>query len=67
MNYKIILIIFFTIFFYGCEQSTSNKNKKLSFEIEDKYKNAGFALIYNDNLKDIKKIEPRSLNIYHKT
>ena len=31
------------------------------------YKNAGFALIYNDNLKDIKKIEARSLNIYHKT
>ena len=24
-------------------------------------------MIYNDNLKDIKKIEPRSLNIYHKT
>ena len=67
MNYKLILIIFFTIFFYGCEQSINNKNKKLMFKIEDKYKNAGFALIYNDDLKDIKKIEPRSLNIYHKT
>ena len=44
-----------------------NEHKKLSFEIENKYKYAGFALIYNDNLKDIKKIEPRSLNIYHKT
>ena len=67
MNYKLILIIFFTIFFYGCEQTINSKNKKLNFEIENKYKNAGFALIYNDDLKDIKKIEPRSLNIYHKT
>ena len=67
MNYKLILIIFFTIFFYGCEQSSYNKDKKINFEVENKYKNAGFALIYNDDLKDIKKIEPRSLNIYHKT
>ena len=67
MNYKLILIIFFTFFIYGCELSSDNKNKKLSFEIENKYKNAGFALIYNDDLTDIKKIEARSLNIYHKT
>ena len=44
-----------------------NKNKKLNFDIENKYKNSGFALIYNDNLSDIKKIEPRSLMIYHKS
>jgi len=67
MNYKLILIIFFTFFIYGCELSNDNKNKKLNFEIENKYKNAGFALIYNDDLTDIKKIEARSLNIYHKT
>ena len=26
-----------------------------------KYKNSGFALIYDNDLKDIKKLEPRSL------
>ena len=67
MNYRLISIIFIIILFYGCESSLNNKNKKLNFEIENKYKNAGFALIYNDDLKDMKKIEPRSLNIYHKT
>ena len=38
---------------------------KLNFE--NKYINSGFALIYNDNLKGIKKLENRSLNIYHKS
>ena len=33
----------------------------------DRYKNSGFALIYNDDLENIKKIESRSLNIYHKS
>ena len=66
MNYKSILIVFLTLFIYGCEQSTLNKNKKPNFDIENRYQNSGFALIYNDNLNDIKKIEPRSLNIYHK-
>ena len=35
--------------------------------IDNRYKNSGFALVYNSNLKDIKKIESRSLNIYHKS
>ena len=38
------------------------KNKSLS----NKYQNSGFALIYNNNLTNLKKIEERSLNIYHK-
>ena len=67
MNYKKIVFIFFALFIYGCEPSISNKNKKISFDLENKYKNSGFALIYNDNLKDMKKIEPRSLMIYHKS
>lgn len=67
MNYKKIVFIFFVLFIYGCETSISNKNKKISFDLENKYKNSGFALIYNDNLKDMKKIEPRSLMIYHKS
>ena len=65
MSYKNIIFIFFIFFIYGCE-SINVKNKKLNFEIENRYKNSGFALIYNDNLDDIKEIEPRSLMIYHK-
>ena len=65
MRYKNIIFIFFIFFIYGCE-SINVKNKKLNFEIENRYKNSGFALIYNDELDGIKEIEPRSLMIYHK-
>ena len=64
MNYKILLLIF-AIFIYGCEPSYTNKSKKLIPKIFEKYSNSGFTLIYDDNLKDIKKIDSRSLNIYH--
>ena len=65
MSYKNIIFIFFIFFIYGCEP-INVKNKKLNFEIENRYKNSGFALIYNDELEGIKEIEPRSLMIYHK-
>ena len=65
MSYKNIIFIFLIFFIYGCEP-INVKNKKLNFEIENRYKNSGFALIYNDELDGIKKIEPRSLMIYHK-
>jgi len=65
MNYKNIIFIFLIFFTYGCEP-INVKNKKLNFEIENRYKNSGFALIYNDELDGIKEIEPRSLMIYHK-
>ena len=65
MSYKNIIFIFFIFFIYGCEP-INVKNKKLNFEIENRYKNSGFALIYNDQLDGIKEIEPRSLMIYHK-
>ena len=65
MSYKYFIFIFFIFFIYGCEP-INVKNKKLNFEIENRYKNSGFALIYNDNLDHIKEIEPRSLMIYHK-
>ena len=64
MNYKKLIFVFF-IFLYGCEVSTDNK--KIKFKPEKKYVNSGFALIYNEDLDNIKKIEPRSLMIYHKT
>ena len=68
MNYKILIIIF-AFFLVGCEQNKLNKieiDKKTS----DKYKNSGFALIYNKELKAKKKItkklDNRSLLIFHK-
>ena len=64
MNCKNLIFVFF-IFLYGCETSINSKTSK--FKPENKYKNLGFALIYNENLINIKEIEPRSLMIYHKT
>ena len=67
MNYKIIISIFLSFFFLGCEKTISNNYKKNNPVIENRYKNSGFALIYKNDLKNIKKLESRSLNIYHKT
>ena len=51
---------------FGCEQLKNNNSSKLNFKPEKKYKNIGFALIYNDDL-DLKKLDQRSLQIFHKT
>ncbi len=66
MKFRII-IIFFCIFSYGCDQSqlTKSINKKIPFE--KKFKNIGFALIYNENDIEIKNFDQRSLSIYHKS
>jgi len=68
MNYKSLLIVFF-IFLLGCEQNNLNKNIT-NQEIMTKYKNSGFALIYDSALikekKISKKIDNRSLIIFHK-
>ena len=47
------------------DRTTINQGKKLDTTFEKKYKNSGFSLIYNDQLK-IKKIDQRSLTIFHK-
>ena len=69
MHYKSIIIIFF-IFLLGCEQNNLNKNI-LNQEIVTKYKNSGFALIYDSAFikekKISKKIDNRSLLIFHKS
>ena len=69
MNYKIIFFVFFAIILNACNQQ--NDNKSVNYSFEEKYKNSGFALIYNDQLKKEKrisrKIDDRSLLIYHKT
>ncbi len=66
MNFKIKILIIFSLFLYGCETTKINKSKDLNFEIGDKYKNTGFTLIYDNNLENLKKLDDRSLNIYHK-
>ena len=68
MSYKSLLIVLF-IFLLGCEQNNLNKNA-VNQEIMTKYKNSGFALVYNPMLKKekkiSKKIDNRSLLIFHK-
>ena len=69
MHCKSLIIIIF-IFLLGCEQNNLNKNV-LNQEIVTKYKNSGFALIYDSVLikekKISKKIDNRSLLIFHKS
>tara|TARA_B100001063_G_scaffold124397_1_gene116287 strand:- start:136 stop:885 length:750 start_codon:yes stop_codon:yes gene_type:complete len=64
MHYKLITIILILIFITGCEQ-INYKDSNLSFE--KKYKNSGFTLIYNDKMSHIKKLDTRSLDIFHKS
>ena len=67
MNYKTILSIFFILILTGCDQYVAENIKKNDFRTKERYSNSGFALIYDDNLVNIKKLESRSLNIYHKS
>ena len=67
MNYRLIIYLLFSFFLFSCDQSLSKKTKKIELKIENRYKNSGFALIYDENLSKIKKLEKRSLNIYHKS
>ena len=66
MNYRIAITIFLIFLIYGCDGTQFSKNNQTKFKVEKKYKNSGFALIYDDNLKKIKKLDNRSLTIYHK-
>ena len=69
MNYKIFLIISFIFFLTGCEQNNLSKNS-INKEKLSKYKNSGFALVYENVLKKekkiSKKIDNRGLYIFHK-
>tara|TARA_B100001093_G_scaffold395654_1_gene382592 strand:- start:935 stop:1687 length:753 start_codon:yes stop_codon:yes gene_type:complete len=66
MNFRKIIILTTLILFIGCDQYNLEKKSELNFKPEKKYKNIGFALVYNDDL-DIKKLDQRSLQIFHKT
>ena len=50
----------------GCEQ-VAIKPDKIETKIEKKYSNSGFALIFDENVKKIKKLDDRSLMIHHKS
>ena len=69
MNYRIILIISFIFFLTGCEQNNLGKNS-INKEKLSKYKNSGFALVYDNVLKKekqiSKKIDNKGLFIFHK-
>ena len=65
MNYRIITIILIFFFISSCDRSIDT-SKKINISTENKFKNSGFALIFNQDLEKIKKIESRSYDIYHK-
>ena len=65
MSFRNIIFLIATLFLFGCNQTTSKKD--INFDFDKRYKNSGFALIYNDQLKEIKKLDSRSLSIYHKS
>ena len=54
INYNLIKIILISLILYSCELS-----KKTSIEFQNKYKNSGFSLIYNDKLTNIKKLDSK--------
>ena len=67
MLYRLIKLILLCFFVFSCEQSIKDKSNFKKKLLSNKYQNSGFALIYNNNLTNLKKIEDRSLNIYHKS
>ena len=67
MLYRLIKLILLCFFVFSCEQSIKDKSNLKKKLLSNKYQNSGFALIYNNNLTNLKKIEDRSLNIYHKS
>ena len=62
-RYSLYIILCFLL--YSCDQTLNKNSKKFNFEILDKYRNSGFALVNNE--LTFKKLEPRSLDIYHKS
>ena len=65
MNFKFLLLIIAFFILSACNQEI-HKDEKINIISEQKYKNTGFALVYNNTLKKEKKIDDRSLVIFHK-
>ena len=70
MNYKFLLLIISIFLLSGCNQNNQN-DKSIIFTGEQKYRNTGFTLIFTEELKKnkkiSKKIDNRSLLIFHKS
>tara|TARA_B100000073_G_scaffold333023_1_gene324075 strand:- start:833 stop:1594 length:762 start_codon:yes stop_codon:yes gene_type:complete len=69
INYKFLFVSIFVLLLNNCTSTTtSNIENQI---VKKKYSNKGFTLVFNENLlKDkivSKKIDNRSLTIYHKT
>jgi len=65
MNYKILLILL-SFFLIGCIEVPKQLDKT-EIKLEKKYANSGFALIFDESLDKIKKLDDRSLMIYHRS
>ena len=69
MNFRLLLLIIFFFILSACKQEF-HKDEKINIISEGKYKNTGFTLVYNNKLKEekriSKKIDNRSLIIFHK-
>ena len=65
MKFRNLIILICCLLFFGCEQYSLDKSKKINIKTEKKYNNLGFSLIYDDNL-DLRKLDNRSLQIFHK-
>ena len=59
MNYKKIFIILFLFLINSCDQYVSINKDVINNKFEKKFKNNGFALVYNKSL-NIKKLDDRS-------
>ena len=70
MNYRNLFILGWILLLTGCNEYGLNK-KSINQPTMLKYKNSGFALVYEDKLKKDKKISKKinnkSLLIFHKT
>ena len=51
MKFNIFIILSTLFLLLSCDQTTINQSKKLDIRFDKKYKNSGFSLIYNDDLK----------------
>ena len=65
MNYKILLTLL-SFFLIGCVQVPIELDKT-EIKLEKRYANSGFALIFDESLDKIKKLDDRSLMIYHQS
>ncbi len=66
MKFSNLIFLISLIFLTNCNQYKIEKSSILNLKSAKKYKNSGFTLIYDENL-NLKKLDQRSLKIFHKT